>query len=200
MLNLPVRRQIQKFIIMENLEVVQLDFGFDSQPVLAKKTTVKSTKKHRNDFVFDFMDCLESPVIVYTSPWQDAVPKDLLKNITLSRLFCLMSGKKMASLTEVIAYMMPRTFESPLHSEWTNIYTWCGLQYASRFKSANQKNDMVIAIKDIAPETLSDYEQSLLRDLRVWIYDKRRQALKGVLRKNKISKSDGILDIQERLF
>ena len=185
---------------MENLKVVQFDFGFEVKPISAKEKVVKPTKKHRDDFVFDFMDCLESPVIVYSSPWQDAVPKDLIKNITLSRLFCLMSGKKTASLTEVIAYMMPRTFESPLHSEWANIYIWCGLQYASRFKNANQKNDMVIAIKDIAPETLSDYEQSLLRDLRVWIYDKRRKALKDILKKNKISKSDGILDIQEKLF
>jgi hypothetical protein len=185
---------------MENLEVVQLDFGFECKPISEKEKTVRPTKKQRDDFVFDFMDCLTSPIIVYPSPWRDAVPKGLLKNITLSRLFCIMSGKKMASLTEVVAYIMPRTFESPLHSEWANIYTWCGLQYAGRFKSAHQKNDMAMAIKDIAPETLSDYEQSLLRDLRVWIYDKRRQALKEILQKNKISQSDGILDIQEKLF
>ena len=47
--------------------------------------------------------------------------------------------KQMASITEVIAYMMPRTFEAPMPSEWVNIYTWVGLQYANQFKGNEQK-------------------------------------------------------------
>ena len=60
---------------MENLNVVQLDFGFEFKPVLAKEKTIKPTKKHKNDFVFDFMDCLASPIIVFKSAWQDTIPK-----------------------------------------------------------------------------------------------------------------------------
>ena len=53
---------------------------------------------------------------------------------------------------------------------------------------------------DIAPKELSDYEKDLLNNLRVWIYEKRRKALKDILKKSKVSESDGILDIQEKLF
>lgn len=56
------------------------------------------------------------------------------------------------------------------------------------------------AISEIAPKELSDYEKGLLKNLRLRIYDKRRKALKGILKKNKISKEDGILDIHEKLF
>tara|TARA_R110002050_G_scaffold289989_1_gene443224 strand:- start:1363 stop:1530 length:168 start_codon:yes stop_codon:yes gene_type:complete len=55
-------------------------------------------------------------------------------------------------------------------------------------------------MKDIAPKELSDYEKGLLKNLRIWIYEKRRKALKDILKKNKVSKSDGILNIQEKLL
>ena len=70
------------------------------------------------------------------------------------------------------------------------------IQYAIQFK----KEEQLKAITDIAPKELSDYEKGLLKNLRVWIYEKRRKALKGILKMNKVSKDDGILDIQEKLF
>ncbi|WP_346880893.1 hypothetical protein [uncultured Algibacter sp.] len=181
---------------MENLKVVQFDFGFECKPILAKEKVVKPTKKHKSDFVFDFMDCLASPIIVFKSAWQDTIPKEILGRIKLSRIICSMTGDKMASLTETLAYMMPRTYEAPMQTEWTNIYTWLGLQYAMQNNSKNQLEAMI----EIAPKELSDYEKGLLKNLRLWIYDKRRKALKIILKKNKVSKEDGILDIQEKLF
>jgi hypothetical protein len=53
---------------------------------------------------------------------------------------------------------------------------------------------------EIAPKELPDYGNGLLNNLRVWIYEKRRKALKTILKKNKIFDSDGILDIQEKLL
>tara|TARA_R110002049_G_scaffold242357_1_gene416155 strand:- start:387 stop:932 length:546 start_codon:yes stop_codon:yes gene_type:complete len=181
---------------MEKLNVLQLDFGFEVKPVLAKEKAVKPTKKEKNDFVFDFMDCLASPIIVFKSAWQDTIPKDILNRIKLSRIICSMTKEKMASLTETLAYIMPRTYEAPMPTEWVNIYTWLGLQYAMWSKN----NEQLEAMKDIAPKELSDYENGLLKNLRIWIYEKRRKALKDILKKNKVSESDGILDIQEKLF
>ena len=60
---------------MENLKVVQFDFGFKCEPISAKEKVVTPTKKDKNDFVFDFMDCLASPIIVFKSAWQDTIPK-----------------------------------------------------------------------------------------------------------------------------
>ncbi len=60
--------------------------------------------------------------------------------------------------------------------------------------------DQLEAMIEIAPKRLLDYEKGLLINLRVWIYYKRRKALKDILKKNKVSKNDGILGIQEKLF
>ncbi|MCX2682218.1 hypothetical protein OOZ15_19930, partial [Galbibacter sp. EGI 63066] len=99
---------------MEHSNMQQLDFGFELEPITDLKPTPKSIKKTESDFVFDFMDCLSSPIIVFPSSWEDAVPQQLLKNITLARLLVQMQGERMASLTEVVAYMMPRTLEPPM--------------------------------------------------------------------------------------
>ncbi|WP_166961903.1 hypothetical protein [Yeosuana marina] len=181
---------------MENLKVVQLDFGFEVKSISALEEVIKQPTKDKKDFVFDFMDCLVSPIIVFKSAWQDTIPKDILGRIKISRLICLMTHEKMASLTETLAYIMPRTYEAPMRSEWVNIYTWLGLQYAIQSKN----NGQLEAMTEIAPKELSDYEKGLLNNLRQWIYDNRRKALKDILKRNKISKSDGILDIQEKLF
>lgn len=181
---------------MENLKVVQLDFGFEVKSISAKEEVIKQPTKDKNDFVFDFMDCLVSPIIVFKSAWQDTIPKDILGRIKLSRIICSMTHEKMASLTETLTYIMPRTFEAPMSIEWVNIYTWLGLQYAIQFKKEEQLKAMVV----MASNELSDYEKGLLNNLLQWIYDKRRKALKDILKRNKISKSDGILDIQEKLF
>jgi hypothetical protein len=181
---------------MENFNLVQLDFGFECEPLPTPKKTLKSNKKQSNDFVFNFMDCLTSPVIVFKSAWQDTIPKDILKNIKLSRLLCSMQQEEMASLTETLAYIMPRTYEAPMPTEWVNIYTWLGLQYAGQFKNKEQLN----AMTEIAPSKLSEYEKNLLDNLRKWIYDKRRSALKNILKSNKNSESNPLPTHQKDLF
>lgn len=173
---------------MEKQNVVQLDFGFELEPAKTPNPNPKpkSLKKDKSNFVLDFMDLLQSPIIVYPSQWQDAVPKDLLNNITIARMLTQMRGEHMASLTEVVAYMMPRTYEAPMPSEWVNIYTWCGLQYAKTFKKTAQME----AMEEVAPQQLSEYEMGLLKSLRVWIYEKRRKALKDSM-KTSMSKLSG---------
>lgn len=181
---------------MENLNVVQLDFGFDCEPLETQKRTSKSNKKRTNDFVFNFMDCLTSPIIVFKSAWQDTIPKDILKNIKLSRLLCSMQQEEMASLTETLAYLMPRTYEAPMPTEWVNIYTWLGLQYAAQYKN----NDQLNAMTEFAPSELSKYEMGLLNNLRRWIYDKRRKALKDKLKSTEKSEKKILPKNQKVLF
>ncbi|PQV48805.1 hypothetical protein CLV33_10410 [Jejuia pallidilutea] len=181
---------------MENLKVIQFDFGFECEPIPAKEKVVKPTKKDKSDFVFDFMDCLASPIIVFKSTWQDSIPKDILGRIKLSRIMCSMTKENMASLTETLAYIMPRTYEAPMPTEWVNIYTWLGLQYAIQFK----KEEQLKAMTEIAPKELSAYEKEPLKNLRIWIYENRRKALKDILKKDRASEFDGVLDIQGKLF
>ena len=181
---------------MEKPDFLQLHFGFGIEPISKSDKKPVNEKQAKSDFVFDFMDCLTSPVIVFKSAWQDAIPKEVLKNVTLSRLLCSISGEKMASYAEVIAYVMPRTLEAPMPLEWVNIYTWVGLQYAKEYSNQNQ----ISAMDEIAPKNLSDYELGLLNDLRKWIYDKRRKALKEKLKVSNKTKSKVIPSGQVNLF
>ncbi|MDC9723520.1 MAG: hypothetical protein PSN34_12230 [Urechidicola sp.] len=91
---------------------------------------------------------------------------------------------------------MPRTYEAPMPMEWVNIYTWLGLQYASQFKNKEQLS----AMTEIAPSELSEYEMGLLNNLRRWIYDKRRSALKNILKSSKNSESIRLPIYQKDLF
>ena len=168
---------------MKNPNKLQLDFGFDIKPISKEIAKPKSTKI---DFVFEIMDCLTAPIIVFPSAWQTAIPKDVLNNVTMSRLLCQLAGEQMASIPEVVAYMMPRSFESPMPYEWVNIYTWVGLQYARQFKETQQVKDM----EEIAPKALSDYDMGLLNGLRKWIYEKRRKALKESMKNIKNTKKE----------
>ncbi|MEM7298664.1 MAG: hypothetical protein AAF391_10415, partial [Bacteroidota bacterium] len=124
---------------------------------------------------FDLMDTLTSPVIVFDSAWKDSIPKDLLESITEARMIAGMKGEKMATIPELVAYIYPRTLESPMTHEWKNIYLWAGAEYQRTFKQSNKADE-------ISPEALSDYEQSLMNQLRRWIYDKRREALKKAMK------------------
>ncbi|GAA3561389.1 hypothetical protein [Snuella lapsa] len=183
---------------MENPKLLQLDFGFEVNSTPKQRQKPFNMKKAKSDFVFECMDALTSPVIIYSTTWQDAIPKDLLEKITMSRMLSLMKGEKMASITETVAYMMPRTFEAPMSSEWCNIYTWCGLQYATQFNI--ESKSMVEAMEDIAPKELSNYEQALLKRLRLWIYEKRRKALKASIKNDKPKKLETPETEQKCLF
>lgn len=59
----------------------------------------------------------------------------------------------------------------------------------------SKNNGQLKAMCEIVQKELSDYEKGLLKNLLVWIYEKRRKALNGILRENKILKPYGILDI-----
>ncbi|GAB4512517.1 MAG: hypothetical protein Tsb004_18440 [Allomuricauda sp.] len=181
---------------MENLNVVQLDFGFDCAPLRKKSKGQKPNKKKDNDFVFDLMDCMASPIIVFESPWKDIIPEEMLKKVKISRLVASIQNEEMASCTEALVYMMPRTYEAPLPMEWVNIYTWLGLQYAIQFK----KKEQIVAASEIAPSKLSDYEIALLDKFRRWIFDKRRTALKSRLKDLKLPKSNANTASQKMFF
>ena len=46
---------------MENLKVVQLDFGFGCKPELGKKKTLKPNKKTSDDFYFRYYGLHRQP-------------------------------------------------------------------------------------------------------------------------------------------
>ncbi len=162
---------------MEDSNFSQLDFGFD---IPEKESIPKHSKPSKTDQVFDLMDCISSPIMVFNTLWP--LPDDLLNIIPETRMASRLKGEEFASIPEVVAYMMPRTFEAPMPYEWTNIYTWCGMEYVRQYRNIPH-----LDASQIAPDKLTDHEQGLLSHLRSWIYEKRRKALKNRIKASKYS-------------
>ena len=157
---------------METPQVLQLDFDFVQE---VRNEPKKPSKRDRKNFTFDLMDVLQSPVIVFPTAWQNALPSDLIECIKEARMIAAMKNEDMATVPELVAYIMPRTFESPMDHHWTNIYTYAGAEYMRTFKRSNKADQ-------IAPQELTEYETSMMNNLRRWIYKKRREALKKQLK------------------
>ena len=166
---------------MENQNVIQLQFDFNAQPVQGTTPVPealpirKNGRRAEEKFVFEFMDMLTAPVITFSTAWIDAIPQKLKQNIGFARLIAAMKKEETATIPEVVAYIITRTYESPMTSEWANIYTWCASKYLKDYEHRDVPDD-------IAPKKLSDYEHSLLKQLRNWIYRKRREAVKSKLK------------------
>lgn len=159
-------------MINENEKQLQFDLGFE----------VKPTVKQSNNFMFDLMDCLRSPIITYTTHWSDTLPKDVLEQVTPERLLNLLAKEQKATICETVIYLCTASLQMPLTHEWAEIYTWCGLQFAKQYRNP----ETVAHIKEIAPSKLSDHQQSKLESLQKWIYEKRRKDLKDKLKSQKL--------------
>jgi hypothetical protein len=132
------------------------------------------TKGEDEKFVFDLLDVLQSPIIVYSPAWADTLPDDLKDNITLGRMINKTAGVEEASVPELVAYLYTASLEGPISSEWVKIYEAVMAEYISRF----QRQGADGLLEELQETKLNSYEEGLKRDLARFIYKKRREALK----------------------
>ena len=152
---------------------------------------MKSSQKVAEDGVFDLMDALTSPVLTHSQMWADLIPDRLIKIIPMSRMKSLLLQEKYASLAETCAFIMTRTYEAPMQSEWVNVYTYVSCKVCEEWWNEDHWKD------GIAPESLTDYEnKQYLMPLRLWIYDRRRKILKTRLKDT--PKSIPVKDIESK--
>lgn len=134
-----------------------------------------------NDWVADLVGALTDPIIAYPSPWMEDIPENLKKQIPLERLIMNMKISKEGGVPvgdcEALAYMFPRTLESPIGYEWTHIYQYCFTKAMTFMK--------VEVPPDLRVESLSDYDMRQLDDLKRFIYQKRVQNRKEKARVQK---------------
>jgi hypothetical protein len=125
------------------------------------------------DYAFDIIDALHAPIITFSPHWADTIPKRVLNVIQQARLIALLKGEQMASYPECVVYLYTRSLEAPMDNDWSEIYmhiscatleTWFGEKHWEEVK---------------APRELSGWLSTLLNDLRLRIYERRRQVLKG---------------------
>jgi hypothetical protein len=133
----------------------------------------KSKKIDENSFVFHFMDMLSAPIITHAQTWADCIPMRLIQAIRLERLIQGLKKEECAGDAECVAFIMTRTFESPMDHDWVEIY--CHL--CAKVAEYHWKHDFWNEIH--AQRELTDYQNNyLLKPLRLWIYKKRREVVK----------------------
>ena len=133
----------------------------------------------KKEFTLGFMDMLTAPILTFSSAWADSIPDRLLKLITMERLVQGMLKLEYAGDAECVAYIMTRTFESPLNHDWCDVYTHLSCIVCEK----NWKEDHWEQTK--APRKLTDWqEKQLLMPLRLWIYKRRRMHVKDRMKGN----------------
>jgi hypothetical protein len=131
------------------------------------------------DYAFDILDALNAPVITFSWSWADSIPQRVKQIIPQARMVALMKKEEMATYPEVVAYMITRTFEAPMHGEWVDIYMHVSCTVCEQYFNEDHWDELH------APRELQQYDMSLLNQLRRFIYEKRRKSLKEKLKTEK---------------
>jgi hypothetical protein len=75
---------------------------------------------------------LAGPLVLHRSLWGDVIPKWLKAACVKDRFDLILSEYEQeqvgdyATPTEVLAYMMPASFEAPMHRDYSDLYIWAG--------------------------------------------------------------------------
>jgi len=119
----------------------------------------------------DLVGAICDPIICYPRPWMDTLPEWLKDRIKLDRLLEQMKATRGEEPTgtdsEALAYIYPASLEQPMGHDWSQIY----LYLATKVCSSEGKT----IPDDIRVETLDRQQDSDLRRLKGWIYDRRRK-------------------------
>jgi hypothetical protein len=111
-------------------------------------------------------------IIVFPSSQSPMVPRWLREAIIAGRLIALRKGLGGEPLTasdeEALAYIIPRSFESPLDGNWHEIYSYL-------VTKIYDKHTGHPIPKDLVKENISEYQHELLDHLKSWIYDQRKK-------------------------
>lgn len=140
----------------------------------------KHNSKQFQSMIFDLTEVFQSPVITFSQSWATAIPERLLKIITVSRMKNLYKNVEMASYPEVVAYMITRTYEAPLTSDWFEIYMHVSCTVCEQYWNQNCWEELE------GKRNLNDYQLNhLLISLQKWIYKKRREAFMPKFKESK---------------
>ncbi len=137
------------------------------------KNPTKSKSKLIDSYVFDLMDALTSPILTHAQSWADCIPERMLKIVTPARIASILQKEKYATEPEIVIFIYTRSLESPMSSNWNEIY----FHFTCKVLQQYFKEDHWNAIQ--AKKELDDYEIGyFVKPLRNFIYKKRRETLK----------------------
>ncbi len=121
-----------------------------------------------------------TPIVLANTEWMP--PEKLLNEVRAERMttaLCdlikpkLVDYKDLIGDAECLAYLMPQMNIRPLNNKWTKIYLYLAGRVLKRW---DRIKDLPESIK---VESISDYEQKMLDDLKYRIYKSRGGKLKN---------------------
>lgn len=137
-----------------------------------KPTPSPNREKGIDSYIFDMLDALKAPILTFSQAWADTIPNRLLDIILTARVIALKKEEELATFPECSAYIYTRTLESPMDSDWTNIYTHVSCCVCQDWFNEDHWEEVQ------APKRLTDWQESKLNKLRRHLYERRRKILK----------------------
>ena len=112
------------------------------------------------------------PLVVCPGGWHDTLPDWIKSEVTLQRLIMEMQVSKGAEASatdaEACAYLYTASLEAPMDRDWADIYLHVCTKLLEKKGTP--------APEDIRMESITQYQQGQLNDLKRWIYRRRTQA------------------------
>ncbi|MDD5511781.1 MAG: hypothetical protein PHI12_13360 [Dehalococcoidales bacterium] len=119
--------------------------------------------------LIDVARALTDPIIVFNQSWGDCIPDWLAAEIKTQRLLQVMRGEKdKATDAEALAYVSNASLCQPLDHDMTDIYSYLFTRVMGDRAPA-----------DLRKDSISDYQMSILRDLKFWLWNQRAKHRKS---------------------
>jgi hypothetical protein len=113
----------------------------------------------------DLVGALTDPIIVHDPGWP--IPDQLKKEIPLARMAQLMKMERgVATDLEALTYLNNASMIAPMRSEWVNIYMYLFTKWMGADKVP----------EDLRHESITQYEEGLLLDMKTWLWRHRVKA------------------------
>lgn len=120
----------------------------------------------------------ENKLIVGSRSWADIIPEWILKEVEFERVtisLINLSGKakledhEQVGDAEVVAYLCPASMEAPMDRDYAEIYIYLSSSLMVKTKRS-KKEDLPKEFQEALEKGLTDYQNSLLKDLRCKIF------------------------------
>ncbi|MDD5547055.1 MAG: hypothetical protein PHO67_07895 [Candidatus Omnitrophica bacterium] len=132
------------------------------------KQKAKSSKVTEKALV-DAARALTDPIIVFNQAWGEDTPGWLIDEIRAQRLLQVARGEKdLATDVEALAYVSNASLCGPLDHDMTNIYSYLFTRVMGDRAPA-----------ELRLESISDYQMSILRRLKSWLWNQRAKHRKS---------------------
>lgn len=138
---------------------------------------IEKEDKQAEKFAQDMCFCLMKPIIVMDPGW--CTPENLIQDIKIHRLLQNAKGETdIATDIEALAYLSNASLVKRPDHNFARIYMYL-------FKKVYPAESEDVDLLDRHYDSLDSYQERLLNDLKVWIWDKQVKAWKDKQKEQK---------------